>query len=309
MRVKTDPYIFFSILFILLVFLLVSYPVIGFLPTYVSSPRNLLPGSNFVYYASILEDLMIYNFTGYVVRLNLTYVGSEEYLVDFTLYELFKFGKISVRPLSKGGFSFTAEKINILCNTSMVLSYQNSSVIRLVMPKTEERVSIVDDVEYLPFNKTGTYMGRGLFSLSYPEKYLGFARTYVGVIVNTTSNNTDIANNTILTNNAILVHINGQYLAYQVRTENHLVISQAILSDFGHKCPVLHDLIEAELKVVSEKLSRPGREMIMLNYSDVIPSDQAWAQVFWDNFNSLAPLSYALVTTSILLIILRARRG
>jgi len=297
MKARMDLYLFFSILFIALVFLLTLYPVIGFYFTYISSPHDLYPGSSFIYYANILPHLFYNTTSAYIVELNLTYVGPEEFLVDVTLYELEGPRRISIRPLREGGFSFSAERINVLCDTSVALSYQNSSLVRMVMPKATGNVSIVNDVKYLVFEKTGLYMGRWPFTLSYPEKYLGFAWTYRGVIVNTTSNISD---------SALFVRVNEHYLAYQISV-TQLIISQALLNDLSHACPVLLDLV-ADLKIASE-LGYTDTEILQLNYTDIVPSDQAWIQVFWDNFNALAPISYALIAMAIILIILRVRRG
>jgi|GEM_PF-1616793 len=303
MKVRMDLYLFFSILFIVLVFLLTLYPVIGFYFTYVSSPHDLLPGSSFIYYAQILPHLPLNTTSAYVVRLNFTYVDSEEYLVDVTLYELEYPREISIRPLRYGGFSFSAERIDVLCNTRVALSYQNSSLVRMVIPKATGNVSIVNDVKYLFFEETGSYLGRRPLSLSYPEKYLGFAWTYRGVIVNTISNNSD----SDIAKIALFVRVNEHYLAYQI-VNNQLIISQALLNDLGYVCPVLRNLVEVDLKIASE-LGYTDEERLQLNYTDIVPSDQAWNLVFWDNFNALAPLSYALIAMAIILVILRARRG
>uniref|UniRef100_A0A7J2TAZ4 Uncharacterized protein n=1 Tax=Ignisphaera aggregans TaxID=334771 RepID=A0A7J2TAZ4_9CREN len=301
MKVKIDFYYFFSILFIVLVILLTLYPVIGFyFTTYISSPHDLSPGSSFIYYAMILPHVGYNTTSVYVAKLNFTYVDLDEYLIDVELYRLEGPGGISVRPIREGGFTFSAERVDTLCNARMTLRYQNSSLVRMVMPKVAGNVSIVNDVKYLVFEKTGSYMGRGFLSLSYPEKYLGFAWGYRGVVVNTTSNSS-------IAEIATFVRIDKHYLAYQVVADQP-IISQALLNDFGHLCPVLHNLVEADLKIASE-LSYTDEEMLQLNYTDIVPSDQAWLRVFWDNFNALAPVSYALVAMALILIILRVRRG
>ncbi len=115
----------------------------------------------------------------------------------------------------------------------------------MVMPKVAGNVSIVNDVKYLVFEKTGLYMGRGFSSLSYPEKYFGFAWRYRGVVVNTTSNSS-------IAEIAIFVRIGRHYLAYQAVADQP-IISQVLLNDLGHLCPVLHNLVKADLKIASEK--------------------------------------------------------
>ncbi len=298
-----DPYLFFSIIFIVLALLLASYPILGFyFTTYVSSPHDLVPGSSFTYYTRILPYLSHNTTSMYIVRLDFIYVGSEEYIANVTLYKLEDSHGISISPLRRGGFSFFADRVNVLCNTSVALSYQNSSLVRLVMPKATGNVSIVSDVKYLIFEETGSYFGRGLFSPGYPEKYLGFAWVYRGVVVSTASNNSNIAESA-----ALFVHVNEHYLAYQIWVEQP-VISQALLNDLGHACPVLHSLVEADRKIASE-LDYTDEEVIQLNYISIVPSDQAWVRAFWDNFNNLAPLSYALVAMAVILIILRVRRS
>jgi len=310
-----DPYIIFSVLFASLSMLLASYPIIGFLLSYISRPRDLAVNASFTYYGTVLEQFTFGKPLRYIVRVDITYTGSDVFVANFTLYELRGLFKVSVRPLRMGGFSFTAENISVLCSVNAVLSYQNSSFMRLIMPKVSEDSAVYDGVGYVGFNRT-SFLGRALGGISYPELYLGYARIYRGMLVNTTTG-TIIAggsNATEIGADALFVRIGDRYLAYQLFWP-YSIVFQTLLKDFGDKCVELRTLADEERLQALEDSGLPrgipprGNEMIFLNYTSITPSDQPWIEVFWYNFNALAPLSYALIVVALILAILRVRRG
>jgi len=318
LNVIRDPYIVFSVLFIVLSVLLASYPIIVFLPSYVSRPHDLILNAAFTYYGTVLDQFTLGEPFRYVVRVDITYAGSDVFVTNFTLYELKGLHKVSVRPLRMGGFSFTAENISVLCSVNAVLSYRNSSFIRLVIPKIAENTTVYDGVEYTGFNRT-SFLGRALgvlerrsLGISYPELYLGYARIYRSRLANTTSGTIIVggSDGTGISADALFVRIGDHYLAYQLFWP-YSIVFQTLLNDFGDRCLELRTLGETNLQALKDSKMRftMNNEMLFLNYTNITPSDQPWIEVFWHNFNALAPLSYALIVVALILAILRVRRG
>jgi len=305
MKIIRDPYIFFSIFFITMAVLLTSYPIIGFLPSYISKPHDLSVNAEFTYYGTILDRFTHGKPLSYVVGVNITYIGSDKFIVNFTLYEL------RGPPLEVGfmdGFRFSAGNISVLCNVNTVLSYQNSSFIRLVIPKATENTTVYDDVKYVGFNRASFLgIGRGSF-LAYPDRYLGYARTYIGKLVNTTSGTIITTSNTTKINvSMIFVRIGDHYLVRSL-VWPYSIVFQTLLNDFGDKCVGLRALVNLQALEDGEIQSSRWNEALFLNYTNIVPSDQPWIEVFWFNFNGLAPLSYALIVVALILVILRVRR-
>uniref|UniRef100_UPI00064E929E hypothetical protein n=1 Tax=Desulfurococcus mucosus TaxID=2275 RepID=UPI00064E929E len=116
MRTGSGVYVLFSALFIAIPLILSSYPLLGFLPTYVASPHDLEPGTRFTYYGIVTDPVFWNRSSLHIVEADVTYLGSDAYEVNLTLYKLEGWMHVGIRPLREGGFSFTAENVTVLCN-------------------------------------------------------------------------------------------------------------------------------------------------------------------------------------------------
>jgi hypothetical protein len=231
-------------------------------------------------------------------------MGLDKYNVSLTLYKLEgPPSRVGYRPLREGGFRFEAGNVSVLCSCSKILVYKNSSLIRLLMPRVGENTTVYNNLVYTGFNRS-SYLGLGLLSIVYPEKYLGFARAYTGSLINTTSGR-DV---TLFKHFRIntFVRLGDYYVVYRISFFEPVVHS-ILLNEFGPDCPALNDIPR---DVEPGPLGIPQEiEYVVLNYTNTVPSDQAWLEVIWHNFNALAPFSYALVVAALMLLILRARKG
>ncbi|RLF17268.1 MAG: hypothetical protein DRJ66_01215 [Thermoprotei archaeon] len=295
---KIDHYILFAILLIGIDLFLVAYPILNFYMTYSSLPHGLSKGMKFKYNAILLTELIRRLKTGYVMMINGTYYDDTDIRITLVLYKLEGYVSIKFRPQQ---FNFTADKITVILNSTIKLSYENSSFIRLILPKYGENITVIDNVKYVTFSYEG-FKRNGL----YPDENLGYAKVYSALVINGSQiiaapwkmrEELNFHKPAVFSFLKMSRHMLAEFI-----TSEEFRISLIIVRDLGRYFPILNHIYNEAKNYLGD-----GQEFLLLEYVNSFP-EQAFKEAFIRNFNSLFPLSYALVAIAIILVILKVRK-
>ena len=321
MKAFRDPPIIFSIILVLLVFILASYPIISFyLSSYISKPKEFEQGG---YVAYLGEEIIFGRKFGplaffYLLNISRTDKG---YLLSLSVFnytdvveQVMRYGGLGFPPSLIPRIDFS--KLTPSCTTVLaVTNASRSSLLRVIIlaDRNGARSIRLEGGGVLEAYINGSSSFVATPSSRTPDFFLGYARIYEtrNITINTTL--ADLRGEVSLLyiktgSSYILGSAIFRYGALAALTRHnfnytHFVID-SLYRDFGASCPYLARV----MKLVKSRGSNVHNEFLFLYSLSFVPSDQAWWDAFIARFNALFPFNYVLLGLSALLIIARMRK-
>lgn len=303
-----DRYFFISLFLVFLVILVVVYPLVSFyIDVYFGMDKGLVYDAK-VTYAFIFEVsperakqfLAKYGTDRYAVLIELRNpdLGSNTINVSYKLIAIKN--ALSFRSIEDGGVVFY--------NSSVIAEHEevkplDDFLLKLLMPPRDR---LYNDGIALSLKKAGFYIA---YPEPHPDRVLGVPRTYQGSL----SLETPSIECSYPSCNLLYIGLDDTrllLLELNIRLRDTDGDSSSFITYLGDV--ILGRIMDSkalEDDLTGEMINRSEEVILRLDsISGFIPSDQAWLEYLWWNFNRLFPFSYAVIMASIILLIVRVRR-
>lgn len=316
-RYLRDPAILFSIILVLLVFILSIYPItLFYFKKYLPMPKTFSEQSWILYYG---EEDIVANGNPQLVfyELNVSR-GKDGYIISLvirngTVMKNSLYGYLAFPPGGMASIDFS--RFVPLCRASLILNNRDdSAILRLIIVPWQRNNTTLTLIRgyALVVSGTSTRYVHATFSAYDPDKVLGYARIYrASILINGTvckpyfecpvlylrTDKMLFLGSIVIRYSHLDIESNTSYVAKPL-------LALVLLSDFKRNCPFLNKLV----RLVEEGNASVSGEYLFLKSLSFIPRDQAWLDAFIARFNGLFPFSYMLLGLAVLIAIARIRK-
>ncbi|NPA99737.1 MAG: hypothetical protein GXO43_10205 [Crenarchaeota archaeon] len=321
-----DPYIFLSFVLILLLIVIVFYPIlIYYFDTYSKNPKGLHENSQFTYILLFKADfrsapdniskllLDKYNSKTYaiIISINSINLTNNSAYVSYRLVAIPPGSLISVRPVGEGGILIS--NYTIIEKVDAVERLDEFPLYFLFLPRDN-----INDNFKIKIEDKGFYKG-GLFQLR-PDQVLGVPKLYsalwvyiedsatLNVTLNVSCDDVGCFISYIGFDNdyLLLLKFSADFGILDEANNNAKIFSHYILLKYLE--PFNHTTLYFAVNNYPEIFSNDYVLLALDTVERSVPEEQAWLEFAWFRFNSLFPVSYAMIVGALILLIVRVRK-